>query len=197
MKFNLENQILETSPELKAKYGEVFTPYCLINEMLDLLPRNIWKQELKWLDPACGTGYFFHVIFNRLLDTNPVCGDGVERTREKIQSMLTACEINPDNISILKKDFPKLTIWNDFLSVKPQQFDVIVGNPPYNSRGLKKVPTRPGLKRNDGETVWTQFVRKSLDMLRDGGYLCMIIPSIWMKPDKAGIYELLTQFMNY
>jgi len=33
--------------------------------------------------------------------------------------MLTACEINPDNIRVLKKDFPKLTIWNDFLSVKP------------------------------------------------------------------------------
>lgn len=59
---------------------------------------------------------------------------------------------------------------------------------------MKKVPTRIGIKRNDGETVWTQFVRKSLDMLRDGGYLCMIIPSIWMKPDKAGIYELLTQY---
>ena len=197
MKFNLENQVLDTSPELKAKYGEVFTPYGLINEMLDLLPRNIWKQELKWLDPACGTGYFFHVIFNRLLDANSkitAFDNGVERTREKIQSMLTACEINPDNIRILKKDFPNLTIWNDFLSMKETQFDIIVGNPPYNSRGLKKVPTRVGLKRNDGETVWTQFVRKSLDMLRDDGYLCMIIPSIWMKPDKAGIYELLTQY---
>ena len=94
MKFNLENQILDTSPELKAKYGEVFTPYCLINEMLDLLPRNIWKQELKWLDPACGTGYFLHIIFNRLFDANTETdslGNGVERTRERIQSMLTAC----------------------------------------------------------------------------------------------------------
>ena len=31
-------------------------------------------------------------------------------------------------------------------------------------------------------------------MLREGGFLSMITPSIWMKPDKAGIYALLMRY---
>lgn len=191
--FDLENQFLETTPELKEYYGEVLTPYSLIEEMLDMLP-DVWCSSTRWLDPAGGTGYFFHVVYNRLFSRlSQEIPD--ERTRENhIQKMLTACELNPSNVKTLKKEFPKMNIWNaDFLSITPSDtFDVIIGNPPYNAKGLKKVPTRKGSKRNDGSTIWTAFIRHSLEMLSPQGVLCMIVPSIWMKPDKAGIYKLLT-----
>jgi hypothetical protein len=192
--FNLKNQSLQTKQELKEYYGEVLTPYSLVEEMLNMLP-NVWHSSTRWLDPACGTGYFFHVIYNRLFSRlSQEIPD--ERTRENhIQKMLTACEINSSNVEILRKDFPQMKIWNiDFLSVNPSEtFDVIIGNPPYNAKGLKKVPTRKGSKRNDGSTIWTKFIRHSLKMLSPQGVLCMIVPSIWMKPDKAGIYPLLTR----
>jgi len=49
-------------------------------------------------------------------------------------------------------------------------------------------------KKQDGKTIWTQFIRHSLDILRDNGHLLVIIPSIWMKPDKAKMYHLLTSY---
>ena len=76
--------------------------------------------------------------------------------------------------------------------VKP---NVIVGNPPFNVNGLAKVPTNSKRsKKNDGQTSWTHFVRQSISILAPGGYLNIIIPSIWMKPDKEKIYDLLTSY---
>ena len=33
-----------------------------------------------------------------------------------------------------------------------------------------------------------------LNLLKNAGHLCIIIPSLWVKPDKMGIYNLLTQY---
>lgn len=78
----------------------------------------------------------------------------------------------------------------------PNKFDVIVGNPPFNTNGVKKVPTNNELdKKNDGKTLWFSFVSKSVELLKNNsGMLCMFIPSIWLKPDREKIYYFLTQF---
>lgn len=47
---------------------EVFTPPKLVNEILDQLPLNIWKnKEATFLDPVCKTGVFLREIAKRLL----------------------------------------------------------------------------------------------------------------------------------
>ena len=52
----------------KKLYGEVFTPPKLINEMLDTLPKEVWKNpELKWLDPCAGIANFPFIIYERLM----------------------------------------------------------------------------------------------------------------------------------
>ena len=55
---DVKNKIIEylaVKESEKNKFGEVFTPMELIEEMLDKLPENVWKNpELKWLDPANG-----------------------------------------------------------------------------------------------------------------------------------------------
>jgi site-specific DNA-methyltransferase (adenine-specific) len=46
---------------------EVFTPPKLVNEILDLLPANIWKDmNVTFLDPACKSGVFLREITKRL-----------------------------------------------------------------------------------------------------------------------------------
>jgi site-specific DNA-methyltransferase (adenine-specific) len=48
---------------------EVFTPPRLVNQMLDLLPKDVWTNpDLKWLDPGCKTGVFLREIAKRLMD---------------------------------------------------------------------------------------------------------------------------------
>ncbi len=46
---------------------EVFTPPNLVNQMLDLLPADIWRdKDATFLDPACKTGGFLREIVKRL-----------------------------------------------------------------------------------------------------------------------------------
>ena len=55
--------------ELKKDFGEVFTPYALINKMLDELPEKVWtRPDFKWLEPTCGTGNFMLLVYLRLMN---------------------------------------------------------------------------------------------------------------------------------
>lgn len=47
---------------------EVFTPPHLVNEILDLLPKELWKNKnAKFLDPVCKSGVFLREIAKRLM----------------------------------------------------------------------------------------------------------------------------------
>src|ERR1019366_4268868 len=68
------------------------------------------------------------------------------------------------------------------------KFDVIAGNPPYNkSRGEE----RDGKPQGQGAVLWDAFVVKSLDLLKDGGYLCYVHPQLWRKPEQE-MWSLMT-----
>lgn len=116
----------------RHKYGEVFTPMSLVNEMLDTLPSEVWRDKtLKWLDPANGMGNFPIGVFLRLFygfRTNAGkyvgitdAGDGEynpgltkvisgEEARRKhiVKDMLYMVELNSKNIAVSKMLFKKL-----------------------------------------------------------------------------------------
>lgn len=204
--FNLqEKQNFTPLMENKTLYGEVNTPYTLIQDMLALFPKELFQNpHIKWLDPACGCGYFPVVVYNILMHSlKDVITCREKRKTHIIQNMLYMCEIQNDNIHQLKKLFGEDAniLHLDFLSSSvsdfgiEDKFDIIIGNPPYNSNGLKKVPTNSALnKKQDGITLWHSFIKHSMTMLKNGGFLNMIVPSIWMKPDKANMYSYMTQY---
>lgn len=48
---------------------EVFTPPALANQMLDMLPAELWSNpDAKFLDPCCKSGVFLREIAKRLID---------------------------------------------------------------------------------------------------------------------------------
>ena len=48
---------------------EVFTPPTVVNQMLDMLPVELWSNpDTTFLDPACKTGIFLREIAKRLMD---------------------------------------------------------------------------------------------------------------------------------
>ena len=64
----LINECLKPKDIEKKKFGEVFTPMHLVNEMLDKLPKDVWKnKKLKWFDPAVGMGNFPIAVYLRLM----------------------------------------------------------------------------------------------------------------------------------
>lgn len=63
---NRAPDILEVISDLSS--DEVFTPPRIVNEILDLLPLQLWSDpNLRWLDPGCKTGVFLREITRRLL----------------------------------------------------------------------------------------------------------------------------------
>ena len=165
----------------KGEYGEVFTPLKIIDEMLASLPVSVWRNpDLAWLDPACGIGNFpLKIIqggegYPGLLEGLSVAIPDLTKRKQHILSMLHCYDINKHNISAFRRilrdfcDCDNHVVLGDFLETRiEQRFDIVVGNPPYNSGGTKRV----GEKR-----LHIRFTERSLSLLQKGGYLLFVCP---------------------
>ena len=107
-----DKELTEKFLELKLKktdnrkqFGEVFTPPSLINEMLNKLPAEVWKnKDLKWFDPAVGVGNFMIEVYYRLIDgLVEEIPDLEERKAHIIDNMLYMAELNPENVAVCKE----------------------------------------------------------------------------------------------
>ena len=134
------------------------------------------------------------------------------RRRYIVQKMLFMSELNGKNVAISKKLFTKLAdgvepniIKRDFLKngdmefngKKVNEFDIVMGNPPYNSGSTRAMTTNEtrkaraeiGVTDEKYKNTWIPFTNKSLDILKKDGYLLFIMPIGWFKPDKTSIYQ--------
>ena len=197
----LINDCLKPKDIEKKKYGEVFTPISLINEMLDKLPNDVWTNpNLKWFDPASGMGNFPIAIYLRLINSlESVIPDKEERKRHILENMLYMSELNEKNVLVCRNIFDidnqyNLNIYcGDSLQLDTEQefgvekFDIIIGNPPYNK-------SKNGVLKGGygGRSLWDIFVVKSLnDWLIENGYLVFIHPPSWRKPGHY-LWEILS-----
>ena len=210
-------------PLHKTKYGEVTTPFSIIQTLLDMFPNHIFANpNLKWLDPAAGNGYFMIALCHRLdLGLQNVFKDTSQRRKHILSNMVYMVEINAYHTSELHATFGDLAIPHiytetDFLTFGDGdvhgygdgdvygKFHIILGNPPYNANGTIKVPTKNGVsKLKDGISIWRDFVHKCYQLRPS--FVSLIIPSIWMNGndvkydigikthDKYSIYRLLTR----
>ena len=196
---NLTPKVVE-----KKTNGEVFTPMTLVNEMLDKLD-YYYQQEHEgisifsnpnfiWFDPAAGIGNFPIAVYLRLMN-------GLQdqfkfknaRKKHILSKMLYMSELNPKNVLLMSQIFQsekyKLNVFCgdtlEDLDVKKEwnieKFDVIMGNPPYNSGGIKSHTGK--LLNDDGETktLWPSFVKKSFELTKTGGYITFLTPLSWLK----------------
>lgn len=201
-------EYLPVRQEKKDKNGEVFTPIELIEEMLGKLPPSVWKNpELKWLDPANGIGNFPMVVYKKLLEHLPDRYNGPngnysnENGKKKhiIEKMLYMVELDPANVKISRRifgsnaniscaDFLKEEKWKrDFGGL--DKFDIIMGNPPFNPEKTEEDKRQGG---HGGKILWDKFIKKSLEILNNNGFLCFITPSGWRKPENE-LYNIMTK----
>jgi hypothetical protein len=164
----------------KSSHGEVFTPPVLIEELCDAFPSSIWKRtDVTWLDPSAGIGNFPIVLFFRYMEgLQSAFPDPVTRSSYIIEHILFMVEINPVNVkqcrSLFRTLCPSATPrihQGDFLSSLPKNwpshFTVVIGNPPYNLHGTKRI----GTKR-----AHIPFTERGLALLAPSGYIGYICP---------------------
>ena len=182
----------------KKKFGEVMTPLDLVKEMIATLPEDVWSNpNLKWLDPANGTGPYpimvIYKLMNGLKEWEP---DDEKRYKHIIENMIYVCELQPKNMflylcAVDPFDMYKLNIYTgSFLEqgfdkhMKEvwaiEKFDIIIGNPPYNNEVSVS---------GTSSDIYDEFIFKS-DKIAD--IIIMITPSKWFnKPDKEKLRNLL------
>lgn len=95
------NEHLPIRTKEKDKFGEVFTPIHLIEELLNALPKNVWSNpNLRWLDPAAGVGNFGLLIYFRLMKgLAHKIPDQKSRSEHILKNMLFQIELNSENAS--------------------------------------------------------------------------------------------------
>jgi len=186
--------------EIRYEYGEINTPFFLIENILDLMDNNDFTlPDKKWLDIGTGCGYFSIILYRKLFNgLEEKIKDPIKRSDHIIKHMIYMTEIRKENCNMLEELFGnECNLFNgDFLSSNiVEVFDFVIGNPPYNNNGLKKVPSNTlSKKKEDGTTIWIPFIRKAVDLLRENGKMTVIIPSIWLKQDKAKMYNFMLQY---
>lgn len=103
----LINDCLKPKEVEKEENGEVFTPIKLVNDMLDKLPIEVWKNKnLKWLDPCCGMGNFPISVYLRLMEgLKDKIKDEKARKKHILENMLYMCELNKKNVLVCNQIF--------------------------------------------------------------------------------------------
>lgn len=150
--------------------GEVFTPISLVSEMLDEIPIEIWKNpNSKFLDPCMGKGTFLIEIVRRLTYIY-----GYTETNAK--SRVYGYDIRVKYINHLQRRGFLNVRHKDFLNEKiNMKFDVIVGNPPYQSGN------------NKSNKLWVKFISKSF---RLSDNLCYVVPLSIMTSESKQITDI-------
>ncbi len=187
-------EYVEVSDVEVKTMGEVMTPISLVEEMLDTLPYEVWTDpELKWLDPCNGVGTFMSVVVKRLMKGLESFEPVQElRYQHIIETMIHTCELQAKNVFLYlyafdPKDEFALNVYNgsyldagfnnhmeDIWGI--EKFDVIVMNPPYNDGNAN---------HGSAHSLWDKFVMKTIDELKEEGYLVAVHPDGWRNLGKG------------
>lgn len=168
-----------TSKEGRGILDEYYTDNKIVDAIRSLIQNNFKDlKTINVLEPSIGTGNFVYVA--KAIDAS---------------SFVTGFEINETTAKIAKLFHPKAEIHlrsfetefmddNGIKTPKEEyqnQYDLVIGNPPYGEhRGLYKgLGEEPKIAKYED-----YFVKRSLDVLKEGGTLAMVLPSSWLNRQK-------------
>ena len=195
----------------KKQNAEVPTPVKLVDDMLNAVPIEFWITPHKVFEPCCGKGNFVLGIVRKFDEgLKKMYPDNEERARVIMTECIYYADITSLNVFITTEllrcefesncgideiDFEFNHYTGDTLELNVEEkwniagFDMVCGNPPYNSSGNTAT----------GNTIWQDFTKKALnEWLRPNGYLLFVHPPGWRKPNTERVkftkmFDLMTK----
>ena len=166
----------------------------LVNEMLDQLPDDIWTSTTtRFFDPAIAGGQFVREIERRLLEAG--------HSKKNVSGRVFGCEEYEHQVQYALNKYKLLGNYavTDFLEQDfNMKFDVIVGNPPFNSN-KKTADSVAGNGGTGGNSrLYKHFRTKSLELLKPGGFLAFvslknIIKDLYKDNNQVDVVNLMTE----
>lgn len=173
--------------------NDINTPIQCVKEMLNVIPETFYdtsNENLKILDPCCGNGNFFLILYHILLYKG-------YSSENILQDVLHFNDINTDRLKNVKEIFCSshydLNVSSlNFLEFSTNtKYDLIIANPPY-AKIMKN-----GERASKNHNMIQVFIEKAIECLKPNGYLLFITPDNWMSlADRNKISKILTTFMN-
>lgn len=175
---------------------EVYTPVALVEEMLDKLPVEVWKNpDLRWVDPCAKSGIFMLEVIIRLMK-NLEIGDetftynhiinnmvkayvNVERNKWLVSKMIYGNTDKVRRVELLEIDKVK--------TENMPKFDVVVGNPPFQAPGA----------RVGWAQLYISFIDKGLEILKPNGLLLFVSPPTFLKNKINVIKNYQIKYLNF
>ena len=159
------NYLKNTNIEKRKKLGQYFTPKTIRDLLLrELINISEKKDNVKILDPACGSGEFL-LSCEEYFKNADMYGFDIDESLVAISKKL----INNADIKCLDS----LKIDTD----KSIRYDYIIGNPPYFEFKLdKEQKLRFKDIINGRVNIFSLFIKIGLELLNEGGYLAYVVP---------------------
>ncbi len=186
LKYYFDNVLNKNKEHFETSNDEP-TPIGCIEEMLKHVPSHLWdRHDLHILDPCCGNGNFHIVIYTLLLALG-------REPKHILEQTLYFNDINKQRLENVRNTFCheeyELNVSsNDFLTTQyTTKFDLVVANPPY----AKLLDN--GKRASKNHNLIKLFLEKTLDVLKEDGFLVFITPDNWMSyADRNEIIKKLT-----
>ena len=145
----------------------------LVNKMLDQLPSEVWTSTTTtFFDPAIAGGQFVREIERRLLEAG--------HSRKNVSGRVFGCEEYEHQVQYALNKYKLLgnyAVTNFLEQDFNMKFDVIVGNPPYQS----------GNGESGGKhSLWRKFVKKSFELGATDGYVLLVCPGFPYQANDIG-----------
>ncbi|TXJ47080.1 HsdM family class I SAM-dependent methyltransferase [Brachyspira pilosicoli] len=154
-----------TNIEKRKKLGQYFTPKSIRDLLLkELINISEKKDNVRILDPACGSGEFL-LSCRKYFNNAEIHGFDIDESLVAISKKI----INNADVKCL--DTLKI---NTDKSIK---YDYIIGNPPYFEFKLDKEQKLRFKEIISGRVnIFSLFIKIGLELLNDGGYLAYVVP---------------------
>ena len=170
-------RLKKDSSEQKLR-GAYYTPLQLANAMVSLFAsENISRV----LEPSCGDGVFLDSLNGKGLLSNIDAFTAVEIDADEAKKVKLNYKSN-SNISVVQEDFFDFYKQN----YKKEQYDLILGNPPYiryqyltdsQRKSLSAILISHGMKANKLINAWVGFLVACTQMLNDTGRIAFVVPA--------------------
>jgi len=168
----LKDEIAKIMETTKTAY---YTPELLVRFIYKAL-ENLGFKGGNILEPAAGHGVFFKHMLKEMREG----------------SKILAIEPEPIAYTIMKSLYPDVTILNkkfEDVELKPDSFDLVVGNPPYGA-WLVEDKRNPDLAKH---VIHHYFSARGVRLLKENGILVFAINCYFMDNIRDHVRNVITK----
>jgi adenine-specific DNA-methyltransferase len=167
----------------KKHTGSYYTPDYLSDFIVNRISMQLPQEKyISIFEPSVGDGSFLTAL-DRI---------GILEKYDNIR--ITALDINNDELEKAKKSIQNIKCsktfryadFLDYVKNDKKQYHLIIGNPPYIKKNLlteqqilacQEIHEEAGLSKHSIKNIWTAFLIKSIQKLKDNGILAFVLPT--------------------